>query len=68
MIKLAEFIHHPKPWGVYEFPWGAAVKHEPTQKWHKVIINYAPELQEPQEIDVSGLEVILHDNGIEFAE
>jgi len=65
MIKLAEFIHHPKPWGVYEFPWGTAVRHEPTRKWHNVFIGYG---ENAKEIDVSDIEVILYDNGIEFAE
>ena len=65
MIKLAEFHLHPKPWGVYQFPWGTAIKHEPTQKWHKVFIGFG---EKDNEVDVSGIDVILHENGIEFLE
>jgi hypothetical protein len=47
-----------KPWGVYEFPWGTAVKHE-KGNWSIVCIN-------GHEINVEGMNVILHQNGIEF--
>jgi hypothetical protein len=49
------------PWEVHEFSWGTAVKHLPSQKWTNVILSpYG------QEINVEHLNVILHDNGIEF--
>ena len=49
-----------KPWRVYEFPWGTAIRH---QKGHWTNVYLKPT---GQEIDVSNLNVILHDNGIEF--
>ncbi|MDO7787143.1 hypothetical protein [Desulforamulus aquiferis] len=48
-------------WEVCEYPWGTAVKEKRTGKWHKVFLK-----PDGQEIDVENLEVILHDNGIEF--
>ena len=47
--------------GVYEFPWGTAVKEFRTQRWIRPFLsrNY-------QEIDVEGIPVELHENGIEF--
>jgi hypothetical protein len=48
-------------YAVYEFPWGAAVKEKRTNKW--ILVCLKPD---GQEIDVSNLKVILHDNGIEF--
>jgi hypothetical protein len=59
--KVASFMIYPKPWGVYNFPWGTAVKHEPTNKWHTVILS-----PDAQEIDVEHLNVVLHSDGIEF--
>lgn len=54
--KLVEF----KSYEVVEFPWGSAVKHR-KGKWEKLFL-----YPNAQEIDVSKLNVILHDNGIEF--
>ena len=65
MIKLADFTLHAKPWGVHEFSWGTAVRHEPTGQWHKIFIGFG---DNTQEIDISKMDVILHDNGIEFVE
>lgn len=47
-----------KPWEVVQFPWGAAVRHS-KGKWTHVFIGES-------EIDLNGMEVALHDNGIEF--
>ena len=49
-----------QPWEVIEFPWGTGVRHR-KGKWSKLFIK-----PNGQEIDVEGLDVILHDNGIEF--
>lgn len=49
-----------KPYEVYEFAWGSAVKHR-NGTWEKIFIKPSG-----QEIDVSTLEVLLHENGIEF--
>lgn len=49
-------IEQLKPWGVYEFPWGTAVKHIKGD-WEKVFIGAI-------KIDVSKLNVILTDEGI----
>jgi hypothetical protein len=49
-----------KPWEVVEFPWGTGVRHR-KGKWSKLFIGPSG-----QEIDVEGLSVILHNNGIEF--
>ena len=51
-----------KPWEVVEFDWGTAVRHR-SGRWDTVFIRPTG-----QEIDVSGIDVILHDNGIEFIE
>ena len=48
-------------YAVYEFPWGTAVKEKRTGKWTNTFLR-----PDGQEIDVSNIEVILHDNGIEF--
>lgn len=48
-------------YAVYEFPWGTAVKEKRTGKWTTVFLK-----PDGQRIDVSNIEVILHDNGIEF--
>ncbi len=50
-----------KPWGVYQFPWGTAVRNEFTGKWTNIILN------DGQEVDTTGMNVIIHENGIEFA-
>lgn len=49
-----------KPYEVYEFPWGSAIKRRNGQ-WEKVFLK-----PNAQEIDISNVKVILHDNGIEF--
>lgn len=49
-----------KPYESVEFPWGVGVRHC-NGKWTTVFIKPLA-----QEIDVSQLNVILHDNGIEF--
>ena len=48
---------------VHEFPWGSAIKEQRTRKWTKLFLKPSG-----QEVDLEGLEVILHDNGIEFLE
>lgn len=48
-------------YAVYGFPWGTAVKEKRTGKWTNIFLR-----PDGQEIDVSNIEVILHDNGIEF--
>jgi hypothetical protein len=61
MKKVASFTTYHRPWAVYEFPWGTAVKHEPSNKWHTVILS-----PDAQEIDVEHLNIVLHSDGIEF--
>jgi hypothetical protein len=48
-------------WGVHEFKWGSAIKNTKTGKWDTCFLK-----PNAQEIDVSSLNVVLHDNGIEF--
>ncbi len=48
------------PWEVVEFSWGTAVRHR-KGKWETLILR-----PNGQEIDVSNLDLILHENGIEF--
>lgn len=52
-------VNELKPWEVVKFAWGVGVKHS-RGKWETVILNGG------QEIDVTEMNVILHDNGIEF--
>ncbi|CAI6073519.1 hypothetical protein COHCIP112018_02389 [Cohnella sp. JJ-181] len=52
------FLHK---WEVFEFAWGTAIRESRTKKWHTLCLT-----PDGQEIDVSELNVILHDNGIEF--
>ena len=47
-------------WEVHEFPWGTAVREQRTGKWTNIF------LPDGQEIDVSLMNVELHENGIEF--
>jgi hypothetical protein len=48
-------------WEVYSFSWGAAVKEKRTGKWHRIFLK-----PDGQEIKVSHMSIILHENGIEF--
>jgi hypothetical protein len=48
-------------WEVYEFPWGTAVQEQRTGKWTNIFLK-----PDGQEIDVSLMNVELHENGIEF--
>lgn len=48
-------------WGVYSYYWGAAVKDLKNNRWTTIILK-----PDSQEIDVTDIPVILHDNGIEF--
>jgi len=48
-------------WEVHEFPWGTAVKEQRTKKWITLFLS-----PNAQEINVEGLNVTLHDNGIEL--
>ena len=50
-----------KPWEVVEFDWGCAIRHR-KGSWQTIIFS------DNQELDVSNMDVILHDNGIEFYE
>ncbi|WP_079708093.1 hypothetical protein [Paraliobacillus ryukyuensis] len=56
MNNIAEL----KPYEVFEYGWGTAVKHK-NGDWEKIFLKPTG-----QEIDVTSLNVILHDNGIEF--
>lgn len=47
-------------WEVVEFSWGTAVR-DPHGKWYTLFL-----FPDAQEINVEHLNVILHDNGIEF--
>lgn len=47
-------------WETVKFPWGTAVRHR-KGRWTNVYL-----YPEAQEINVEHLDVILHDNGIEF--
>lgn len=48
-------------YGVYEFSWGTAVKELRTGRWIRLFLS-----RNHQEIDVEGIPVELHENGIEF--
>ena len=50
------------PYEVYEFAWGSAIKKR-NMDWEKIFIKPTG-----QEIDVTGINVILYENGIEFLE
>lgn len=47
------------PWEVVQFSWGVGIRHA-KGKWETII------LRGGQEINVTEMNVILHDNGIEF--
>jgi hypothetical protein len=49
-----------KPYEVVEFSWGTAVRHR-KGKWETLFLK-----PDGQEIDVSKMNVVLHDNGIEM--
>lgn len=67
MGKILE-LKKPEPaegYLVYEFPqWGAAVWGIAEARWVSVIISTPG--GGPQDVDVSGIAVVLHENGIEF--
>ena len=50
-----------KPWSAVEYLWGAALVDRRTDKEIKVFIK-----PDEQELNVEGLDIILHENGIEF--
>lgn len=50
-----------EPWEVHQFPWGSAVRHR-NGKWTNVILSNG------QDVDVSEMNVIIHENGIEFTQ
>lgn len=54
--NVIKFLPHE----VYEFNWGSAIKHH-NGKWDKIFLK-----PNAQEIDVSEMNVILHENGIEL--
>ncbi len=48
-------------WEVYIYFWGAAVRERRTGRWVAAFLSPAG-----QEIDLEGMDVDVHDNGIEF--
>lgn len=60
VVETVDKLVKMSPYEVYEFPWGTAVKHR-KGAWEKVFLKPSG-----QEIDVSGLNILLHENGIEF--
>jgi hypothetical protein len=61
LMKTSSNVIQLHRWEVYGFPWGTAVREQRTGKWTNIFLR-----PDGQEIDVSNIEVILHDNGIEF--
>ena len=53
-------IKRLKPWEVVEFPWGTAIKQR-RGKWTHLCLR-----PDGQVVNVENVDVILHDNGIEF--
>jgi hypothetical protein len=49
-----------KPWEVVKFPWGTGIKHS-KGGWEKIFLS-----PDGQEVDVSKLDIVLHQNGIEI--
>lgn len=49
-----------KPWEVVTFVWGSGIRHR-NGEWSTLVLNGTG-----QEINVTGMRVILHENGIEF--
>lgn len=47
--------------GVYEFPWGTAVKNEQTGEWTNIFKS-----PDGEEITVEGLNVTVDDEGVHF--
>lgn len=58
MGEVIDIKHH---WETHSFPWGSAVR-ERNGKWSLCFLNG----KDPQHINFENLNVILHDNGIEF--
>lgn len=50
------------PWGVYGFPWGAAVRNEDADEWTNIVLSNG------EMIVVEGLDVELSDEGVRFKE
>ena len=48
--------------GIYKFPWGVAIKDERRNRFVTLIVNGDTD----NEINVEHLDVVLHENGIEF--
>lgn len=48
-------------WEVHEFFWGTAVREQRTGKWYCIFLK-----PDAQQVNIEGLDVVLHENGIEF--
>jgi len=48
-------------WEMHEFAWGTAVREHRTGRWTHVVLK-----PDGQQINVEHLNVVLHENGIEF--
>ena len=60
-MKTSSNVIQLHRWEVYEFSWGTAVREQRTDKWTNIFLK-----SDGQEIDVSLLNIELHENGIEF--
>lgn len=58
LVRNVNKVHSLKPWEVVEFSWGTAVRKR-NGGWTHVFIG-------DQELDVTGMNVRLNGNGIEF--
>lgn len=57
-VRNLNKVHSLKPWELVEFSWGTAVRKR-NGDWTHIFIG-------DQEMDVTGMNVRLHGNGIEF--
>lgn len=60
-MKQDRKVVHLHRWEVFEFPWGTAIRETRRGKWTNIFLK-----PDGQEIDVSALNIELHENGIEF--
>jgi len=58
---INQFTLPDKPWEVYTYFWGTAVKNSLTDNWHSIYLK-----PRGQEVNLDNIQVDIHENGIEF--
>jgi hypothetical protein len=58
---MSDLVTNLSPWEVVKYDWGVAVRHR-KGRWTNIVFYDGQEL----DLETLGMDVILHENGIEF--